>query len=151
MTPPNLQALFGARFRIGRDPAAQTCAEKREPWMQTLLCRNGVIYPHGANRLAVECKGATASRLMTLRGITVHQQGDTDWTLTFDPAAFDAVAAIVKPRKRRLQSEEQKVACAARLNPFRYKKRPQSAAHSPKNDERHIRAVQDGWLVVQTV
>ena len=113
--------------------------------MQTLLCQNGVIYPQGANRLAVECKGATATRLMALPGIAVHQQGDTEWTLIFDLAIFDAVAAIVRPKRRRLLSEEQKAANVERLKGYFFKKF--HAARSLRNDERHIRTGQGGRLV----
>jgi hypothetical protein len=131
MTPPNLRDLFGDRYRIGHDPAAETYAEKDDPSMQTLLCQNGIIYTHGANRLAVECKTATAKRLAALPGVTRHQQGDTEWTLLFNLAAFDAVAAIVKPRKRRKWSDDKRQAMRKHLfkpkSPFpRPKKGPRT-------------------------
>jgi len=128
MTPPNLQNLFGNRFRVSHDPAARTYAEKQDPWMMTLPCENGVIYPQGTNRLAVECKTSTAGKLLTLQGITVHQKGDREWTLLFDVAMFDAVAAIVKPKKRRLLSQEQKAGNAERLRGFAFKNGTQPTA-----------------------
>jgi len=131
MTPPNLQNLFGDRYRIDHDPADRTFAEKPDPWMQTLPCRNGLIYAHAANRLAVECKTGTARKLMAVPGVTVHQQGDTECTLLFDLAIFDAVAAIVKPRRRRKWSDEKRQAMRKHLfkpkSPFpRAKKGPRT-------------------------
>jgi hypothetical protein len=135
LTPPNLQSLFGNRFRTEHDPAAKTPSEKADPWMMTLPCQNGDIYPHGADRLAVECKTKTAHKLMAMSGITVHQQGDTEWTLLFDVAMFDAVAAIVKPRRRRRLSEEQKAANVERLKDHRFNNGTQPRRRKSTKDE----------------
>ena len=142
MTKPtlNLKEFFGHRFNVGYDPAAETYAERQNPWMMTLCCMNGVIYPHGSTLLAVECKGTTAKRLMDLPGVTVHQQGDMEWTLLFDVAIFEAVAAIVKPRKRRRLTEDQRAGNVERLKAFRFKtaripmpeNRPRTIPASPK-------------------
>lgn len=133
-TPPNLRDLFGDRFRIGYDPAAATRVARMDPWMQTMPCQNGVIYPYGVNRLAVECKTATARRLTGLPNIIVHQQGDTDWTLLFDLAMFEAVAKIVKPRKRRRLSKEQKAANVEKLKVFQFKNGTQHTAQKRPKD-----------------
>ena len=135
VVPPNFHDLFGDRFQIGHDPAAKTPAEQRDPWMMTLLCENGLIYPHGANRLAVECKGVTGKKLLAMSGITVHQQGDTEWTLLFDLAMADQVFDILKPRKRRTLSEEQKAANVERLKKHRFKKGTQPRRRKPQKDE----------------
>jgi hypothetical protein len=108
MTPTciNLRELFGERFRIGHDEAAATYAEKNDPWMMTILCDNGVIYPHGGSRLAAECYGPTARKLKAIAGVTVHQQGDREWCMLFDVSIFEQVAEVMKPRKRRHLSPE---------------------------------------------
>src|SRR5262249_10805673 len=92
-------------------------------------------YPHGANRLAVECKGVTAKKLLALPGITVHQRGNTDWTLLFDVALAERVFAILKPRKRRKLSGEQKAANAERLKDHRFKKATQPKRRESSNGE----------------
>jgi hypothetical protein len=102
----NLRERFGDRFRIGHDPAAVTWGEKADPWMMTIPCVNGTIYPHGGSRLAAKCYGPTAKKLLTVAGVTVHQQGDREWTLLFDVSSFNEVAEIMKPRKRRHLSPE---------------------------------------------
>jgi hypothetical protein len=88
------------QYRRGWDPAARG---NREPAMQLLLCRYGVIYAHGPGRLAVEPDGhpAIARRLRDL-GLTVHQDGDAEWTFLFPVEAFEDVARIVRPYRRRV-------------------------------------------------
>jgi hypothetical protein len=135
VTPPNFQSVFGARYQIGHDPAAKTASEKADPWMMTLPCENGVIYPHGANRLAVECKTKTANKLMAIPTITVHQHGDTEWTLLFDLEMADLVFGIVKPRKRRRLSEEQKAANAERLKHHWFQNGTQPRRRKSSKDE----------------
>ena len=83
----------------------------------------------------MECKGVTAKKLLTFPGITVHQQGNTDWTLLFDLALADQVFAIVKPRKRRKLSEEQKAANAERLKDHRFKNGTQPYRHQDPKDQ----------------
>jgi hypothetical protein len=135
VTPPNLRALFGDRFQIGHDPAAETAAERNDPWMMMLPCENGVIYPHGANRLAVECKTKTAHKLMAISAITVQQHGDTECTLLFNLAMADQVFGIVKPRKRRKLSEEQKAANVERLKDHQFQNGTQPRRRKSSKDE----------------
>jgi hypothetical protein len=146
-TPPNLRALFGDRYRIGYDPAAETAAERNDPWMMTLPCQNGVIYPHGANRLAVECKTQPAHKLMAIPAITVQQQGDAQWTLIFDLEMADLVFGIVKPRKRRKLSEVQKAANAELSQGPSVPK--WHAAQAPKIDEGRARSAKGGLRSAQ--
>jgi hypothetical protein len=66
-TPPNLKKLFGDRFRIGHDTAAATVTEKADPWMMTLPCENGVIYPHGPSGLPADCAAGLLDEHRTTR------------------------------------------------------------------------------------
>src|SRR5262249_13624280 len=99
----DLRHRFGARYRITHDPAAVTWGERRDPWMMELRCEGGTIYPLGGSKLAVEVDGRpwTAKALATL-------PGDTETTFAFDVSRFDAVAQIVRPRKRRQVSEAER-------------------------------------------
>jgi hypothetical protein len=76
---------------------------------------------------------ALAGRLAA--GITVHQHGDIKRTLLFDLAMFDAVAAIVKPRRRRKLSKEQKAANVERLKNCRFKNGTQPRRRKSPNGE----------------
>lgn len=124
----NMRTLFGARFRVGRDPAAS--ARDTDPWLLTLPCRYGTIYPHGGDVLAVEVDGHSklAARVAALPGVRAHQWGDQERTLLFPVALFDQVAAIVRPRRRRVLTEEQRQAARERLAAYQFSPAAQSGS-----------------------
>src|SRR5262249_55415242 len=109
MTPTclDLRQLFGETYRIGHDPAAVTRSEKNDPWMATIPCRLGTIYPHGGDTLAVEIDGhpGVARKVAAIAGVRLHQEGDREKTYLFQLDLFPQVAALVKPRRRRKLSE----------------------------------------------
>jgi len=104
MNPPNLKALYGARFRITFDEAAEGRSGRNDRWMMQIPFRGRgvVIYPHGGGLLAVQCdrRPAIARRLAGL-GLRLVQDGDHEKTFVFAVEMFEKVAAIVKPRTRR--------------------------------------------------
>jgi hypothetical protein len=102
---PDLAGLYGDKYQLSRDPAAGP--GDTDPWVVTLPCRYGVIYPHGPDTLAVEVDGhpKVAARLRRM-GLKAQQDGDGEWTFLFDVADFDRVAEVVRPRRRRVLSPE---------------------------------------------
>jgi hypothetical protein len=125
----NLPNLYGNRFRIGHDPAAVSPSQRKEPWMMTIPCRGGaVIYPHGGDLLALELDYRThlAKRLAAIPGVRLHQCGDGERTFLFRVELFDQVARVVKPRRRRRLTPEQRAAGAGRLASWREKALAQS-------------------------
>jgi hypothetical protein len=127
---PNLKELFGDRFKIGHDPAAVTWGEKSDPWMMTVLCKGGVvIYPFSDGKLAVEIDyhGGVAKQVAAIPGVRSHQDGDNEHTFVFPLELFDEVAAIVKPRRRRRMTEEQKAISRARLANYAFPRKGQEA------------------------
>ena len=118
VTPPNLCALFGDRFRIGHDPAAKTPTQRSDPWMMQMPCRGqGVtIYPHGEGMLAVQCDNRrfVAKQLADL-GLALHQDGEDEKTFVFPVAMFEQVAPIVRPLRRPALTEKQRADKAARM------------------------------------
>jgi hypothetical protein len=138
----NLREHFGAQFKIGYDPAAVTPGEKSDPWLMTMPCKYGLIYPFAADgrTLALELDGhpAALKKLLALPGVRIHQDGDRETTLLFDVSMFDRVAEVVRPRKRRRLPEAQRQACAERLAAFSFRPRtsgrktdPQTAPQDP--------------------
>ena len=132
MTPRDcidLAALYGDRFRLSWDESRRPGESTSDPWMRTLLCRRGVIYPFGGDRLAVEVDGRReiARRLAAIPGVELWQNGDREKTLVFPLSLFDAVAALVKPKRRPRLSPEQRAARAARANRLNDVKRGASA------------------------
>ncbi len=97
-------------------------------------CQRGIIHPHGGNVLAVEVdsRPITARRLLESGVCTLCQDGICEKTLTFDVADFDIVAAIVKPKRRRQLTEEQKKAAIENLKQNWMKRR--RPAQVPRGD-----------------
>lgn len=105
----NLRERFGSTYRIGNDPAAGPRPSK-DPWMMTILCSQGEIYPHGGTRLGFQTTGGNI-RLNALAAhplLTPHQRGDAEATYLFEVADFEKLAPVLKPRKRKVMSEEQR-------------------------------------------
>ena len=115
----DLKTTFGRRYRIGTDPAAgpRNC----DPWLWTVRCRHGHMFPWGGSRLAAWTKrrGPIANRLKSLPCVEVVQDGADGVTVTFDVTQFDQVAAVMQPRRRRKLNPDQRAACAARLAKLR--------------------------------
>jgi hypothetical protein len=113
---------FGEDYKVTFDPAFHSRRVPRRclgPWMLRLPCRGrGVtIYPFGGSRLAVEVDGrpGLVKKLVAIPGVELWQDGDGEKTFVFDVARFEAVAAVVRPRKRRRLPEGQRRACTRRL------------------------------------
>ena len=106
----NLLERFGTEFRITFDEAYD--AKHRhtlDPWTIEIPCRFGVIYPHGGDRLAVECdRHPVANRQLRELGLQIWQDGAVETTFVFPVDLFEAVAAIVQPKRRRRLGEEHK-------------------------------------------
>lgn len=119
----NLKEVYGERYRITLDPAAETLAERKDPWMFTIRCKGRdcrfrpIIYPHSDKLLALEIDYKKTKRvlLQSLPGMITHQMGNNECTLLFPPELFDRVAEIVKPIARVKVSPEARAAAKARI------------------------------------
>jgi hypothetical protein len=109
MTPTciNLRERFRQQYRTGFDQAAEN---RNDPWMMTIPCRWGTIYPHGAEMLALEldCHPKVAKQVAAILGIVLHQDGNEEKTFLFPVGLFDQVVALVEPKRVRRLSEEHK-------------------------------------------
>jgi hypothetical protein len=74
----NVRKLFGERYAV----------------RHAIVCEKGVLYAVG-DRLAAKTDAATALRLLAIPG-TTRGKGH----IVFDPSAFDAIAAVLKPNRR---------------------------------------------------
>ncbi len=128
----DLLERHGHRYKIGRDEAYHADygpnAWTHDPWLLTIECRNGQIYPHGGDYLAAatRTRGAVSTLLATLPGVEVVQDGADGINAKFHVRDFAAVAAVMKPRRKRKLSPEQRAAAVARLAEHQFK--PQSDA-----------------------
>jgi hypothetical protein len=113
----NLKSRFGKQFRVTREAGS----EKGDPFGLLIACRHGHIYLHGVNRLGVatDTRGPIAKRLAALPGLTIVQDGSDGINCTFAPELFEAVAAVIRPKRRRRLSPEHRAKLVAAGESFR--------------------------------
>ena len=133
----DLRGRFGRRYRVGYDEsyAAERGANARihDPWLMIIPCRFGHILPHGGSTLAVSVDGfpKIAGRLKRLGCCRVHQDGDFgELTVLFDVADFAKVARIMRPRRRRQVSPQER----ERLKAIGFKKGSQVHVETQYSD-----------------
>jgi hypothetical protein len=108
----DVRALFGRTYKIVRDPAYTAeygpRARVADPWLDLIDCRYGAIGPWGGCRLLASTHGAgrVAAALLRLPRCEIMHDGDDGATVVFDLADFQAVAEIIKPRRKRRMSSE---------------------------------------------
>ena len=103
------------RFKV-RPSGDHVRGSRIDPWNLEILCHKGKIYPHGGTRLqAYTDRRMARVALKALDCVQVHQDGDRETTVIFEVGAFERVAAVLRPRKRRpaplwLRNTRQRVA-----------------------------------------
>jgi hypothetical protein len=124
-----LRVRFGNVYRITFDPAYDhrgVPRRKLDPWYMQLPCRFGTIYPLGGDKLAVEVDyhPGIAKRLGGMAGVALTQDGDHEKTFAFRVELLDAVADVVRPKRRSRRSAAQ-IAHTATLTALRLQKAQQ--------------------------
>lgn len=119
----DLQKLFGKRYRVTLEANGVTKSQTPEaeyPWLYEIVGRKGMVYPHGSNVLAAV--GFTPSSSRKLRGLThaLTVRGDQEVVITFEPKNIESVFKIIKPRKRRRLTDEQRAAAIERLKEHQF-------------------------------
>ncbi len=123
----DLEAAFGAHYRIGHEPVSAGKPGKnvrvRDPWLQVIRCQHGHIYVHGTDTLGVATnrRGATCKKLAALPGLVVVQDGTDGINAVFPIELLPKVAEIVRPKRRRQFTPEQQAANAARLAKYQFR------------------------------
>lgn len=118
----NLKRRYGKLYRVKYEESYYAergqGARAEDPWLMTLLCLHGHICPWGGELLAActNNSGALAGRLMRLEFIRrdLSQVGSDGVNAVFHIEHFDEVASLMKPRKRRQMSPEQREAVRLR-------------------------------------
>ena len=119
----NLRKQFGKRYRVRHEESFY--AEGRRvacPGLMILLCKYGDVYPFGGRMLAAAVDGhpKIAGTLRRLECVEVFQDGDFgEVTVAFNVDDFAKVARIMRPRRRRQVTPEQRAEMVARLQQSR--------------------------------
>jgi hypothetical protein len=100
-TPVDLRAEFGRRWRVELDEAA--AGRWKDPWLFTIPCRNGHLFPAGPAEIgaATNRSGAIVRRLCEIAGADVVADGCDGANVVFPLSAIRYVARVMKPRSRR--------------------------------------------------
>ena len=118
-------------------------------WLCQIPCRHGHIYIYGTNMLGAFASGSRiAARLLSLPGVTRHQVGDGEASVTFPPEMLDVVAALLGAKRRRHLSPEHQAKLAAAGAPFLFKKTVLTGSPEPiaasATPGRHLHRVASG-------
>lgn len=101
----DLQRQFGDRYRIGRDPAGGR--RNKDPWLWTIPCKYGEIYPYGGEAMAALVTAIrVASQMRCWQELEVIQDADDAVVFRFHFQHFDRVADRLGARRRRRYSLE---------------------------------------------
>ena len=128
----NLRERFGDVYKVELEESYHADrgenARTEDPWLQVLLCQHGHIYPHGRDVLAASTntRGGIARKLAALDCTTVVQDGSDGINATFHVRDFERVAELMKPKRRRRLTVEQRRAAAERLAKYAFKPARQS-------------------------
>jgi hypothetical protein len=115
----NLRACFSQRRKIVMEEsyAAQYGPGARvdDPHYQIIPGSRGHVYAWSATRLAASTStsGSTASKLKTLPGVEVWQDGSDGCTVLFAVDLLNQVADLLRLRRRRQVTEEERERLAA--------------------------------------
>jgi hypothetical protein len=122
----NLKDRFGSRYRAWHENTiwgGPKAVFPSDPWLQVIPCQFGHIAPWGGELLAASVDGhrGVAGRLRRLACVSVVQDGDFgELTATFHVDDFDAVAEVMRPRRRRVMNPDAAAANIERLRAFRF-------------------------------
>lgn len=132
----NLKERFGRQFKIEYDESYEAerpeFRAQEEVWLQQISCEKGHIDAYGGEFLeaCTNTRGPTAAKLMKLPFIDHDRSmdGDDGVNAVFHVEHFDEVARIMKPRRRRRLSAEQRQAATERLKAYQFPARQSSGA-----------------------
>ena len=103
----HLNQRFGKKYRLERDPAYYVehgaRGRSEDPWLWIVVGRFADIFPWGGKLLGLSThgRGARAHRLAALPFVTVVQDAEDGYTLTFDVERFAEVAKLAGLRRKR--------------------------------------------------
>ncbi len=136
----DLNAAYGAQYRVVYEESYQggQAGGRRvhDQWLLTIPCQFGHIYPHGADHLGASTsfRGPVAKRLAALPCVRVVQDGDDGINVVFHIDDFEAVAEVMKPRRRRRLTPDQRAERVERLRKYQFGPASQSGGGDRRRD-----------------
>lgn len=135
----DLRERCGQLYRIENEQTGvgEPCGRRpNDPWLATLRCLHGHIYAQGGELLgaSTDHRGPVANRLQYLPCCRLHQDGEDGVNVIFHVDDFDQVAEIMKPRRRRRLSPEQRAQRTERLRSYRFPPATREAGDERRRD-----------------
>lgn len=130
--PYPLRSVFGKRYFVQAEPSADIVGQSEEDreWLWIIPGKYGHVYIFGTDKLGAYIKRSPGSiygqRLLDVLSAEPHQMGDDEFSVTFDPVDLDAVAEILRLRKRPRLSPEELARRTARIMEIQKQTRPQN-------------------------
>lgn len=135
--PIDLVAIAGDRYRIEYDPAFEAQGRGREEqraWLVLIPGRYGHVYPFSADRLAAYVAGRLQpNKVKLLPFAEVHQDGDGECTVLFEPQHLDRIAPLVGLRRRRQLSADHKRKLTEASKPYRFRHGSNGQSQRPES------------------
>jgi hypothetical protein len=124
----DLMKEYGETYRITWDECYDPKGRHKnnlDPWYMQIPTLHGHFYPHSETELgfATNKNGNIARQLAALPFTTVAQNGTDGMNLTFKNEDFSKIAEIVKPKKKRRLTPEQRKASIERIAKHRFQKK----------------------------
>jgi hypothetical protein len=106
----DLKAIAGIKYRIALDESKTADSTRSERlWLYRIPCKYGFISVHSPEMLAAWTGNrGIISRLVEIPGVQVKQRGDREVRVLFGPDRLDAIADLLKARRRPRLTDEQR-------------------------------------------
>lgn len=106
--PINLKERYGKQYKVMDDGTDDTDRIERI-WCMTIPGKHGIIYLYGLDgSLAVTLNSKKLARKIRDLGLRSVQWGDKESTFVFTPDLMETICSIIKAKKRRHLTPEQK-------------------------------------------
>lgn len=97
------------RWRVSLDPSDSQSPRSERPWLYRVDGKRGHVCVWGENQLAACCGTGYARRdLLAVPGSRLIRDGDKEAIIAFPTDQLDAVCRILKARKRKVLTPEQR-------------------------------------------
>jgi hypothetical protein len=114
---------FSKKYRVKKGEEWYDCDEEDRAWLSVIACRKppgGHIYTHSETTLGYMSEpnqnhGRLKTKLLTIDGVEIAQEGDFEFAVSFPLELLDTVAKVVKARKRMKLSEAEIQARTAKV------------------------------------
>jgi hypothetical protein len=108
--------IVGDRYRVWNELEDRRAYDRDDPWDLILPGWSGFVAPHGGQKLVACTRSCiTTRRLMAVvPGAVIVQDGADGQNVTFDADHLEAVACLLRVRKRRRLTDAQRQALGER-------------------------------------